>query len=287
MIKSWISGIHLQNHLKLLKYKFLRYKFRYNHQLQSFNKREFYEKYFQSVCLFNRIFFKRSVGTGFKNRYCCQSHTRFKSPCKELQKEYSKDAISISFNSSGKLYAQIIQNAPFDLFISADIARPKKLYDEKITPFKEEVYAKGVLVLWSENLKINSLEILKDPKIKRIAMANPKLAPYGKASMEVLDHLKLTPSLKSKIVYGASISQAHQFVATKNAQIGFGALSLIDKKDKNLSYFIIDKALYSPIEQALITTKNGANNPLAKVFKDFLFSPKTRVIFKEYGYIVD
>ncbi|GAA7528792.1 molybdate ABC transporter substrate-binding protein [Helicobacter pylori] len=206
---------------------------------------------------------------------------------REFHKEHPKDAIRISFNSSGKLYAQIIQNAPFDLFISADITRPKKLYDEKITPFKEEVYAKGVLVLWSENLKINSLEILKDSKIKRIAMANPKLAPYGKASMEVLDHLKLTPSLKSKIVYGASISQAHQFVATKNAQIGFGALSLIDKKDKNLSYFIIDKALYSPIEQALITTKNGANNPLAKVFKDFLFSPKARVIFKEYGYIVD
>ncbi|GAB0021552.1 molybdate ABC transporter substrate-binding protein [Helicobacter pylori] len=200
---------------------------------------------------------------------------------KEFQKEHPKDAISISFNSSGKLYAQIIQNTPFDLFISADITRPKKLYDEKITPFKEEAYAKGVLVLWSENLKIDSLEILKDPKIKRIAMANPKLAPYGKASMEVLDHLKLTSSLKSKIVYGASISQAHQFVATKNAQIGFGALSLIDKKDKNLSYFIIDKALYNPIEQALITTKNGANNPLAKVFKDFLFSPKTRAIFKE------
>ncbi len=136
---------------------------------------------------------------------------------KEFQKEHSKDAISVSFNSSGKLYAQIIQNAPFDLFISADITRPKKLYDEKITPFKEEVYAKGVLVLWSENLKMDSLEILKDPKIKRIAMANPKLAPYGKASMEVLENLKLTPSLKSKIVYGASISQAHQFVATKNA----------------------------------------------------------------------
>ncbi|GAA8179299.1 molybdate ABC transporter substrate-binding protein [Helicobacter pylori] len=176
---------------------------------------------------------------------------------KEFQKEHSKDAISVSFNSSGKLYAQIIQNAPFDLFISADIARPKKIYDEKITPFKEEVYAKGVLVLWSENLKIDSLEILKDPKIKRIAMANPKLAPYGKASMEVLENLKLASSLKPKIVYGASISQAHQFVATKNAQIGFGALSLIDKKDKNLSYFIIDKALYSPIEQALITTKMG------------------------------
>ncbi|GAA9529346.1 molybdate ABC transporter substrate-binding protein [Helicobacter pylori] len=209
---------------------------------------------------------------------------------KEFQKEHPKDAVKISFNSSGKLYAQIAQiaqNAPFDLFISADMIRPKKLYDEKITPFKEEVYAKGVLVLWSENLKIHSLEILKDPKIKYIAMANPKLAPYGKASMEVLDHLKLASSLKSKIIYGTSISQAHQFVATKNAQIGFGALSLMDKKDKNLSYFIIDKALYNPIEQALIITKNGANNPLAKVFKDFLFSPKARAIFKEYGYIVD
>ncbi len=206
---------------------------------------------------------------------------------KEFQKEHPKDAINISFNSSGKLYAQITQNAPFDLFISADMIRPKKLYDEKITPFKEEVYAKGVLVLWSENLKMDSLEILKDPKIKRIAMANPKLAPYGKASMEVLENLKLTSSLKSKIIYGASISQAHQFVATKNAQIGFGALSLMDKKDKNLSYFIIDKTLYSPIEQALIITKNGANNPLAKVFKDFLFSPKARAVFKEYGYIVD
>ncbi|GAA7143830.1 hypothetical protein HpCHN62_03260 [Helicobacter pylori] len=94
---------------------------------------------------------------------------------KEFQKEHPKDAINISFNSSGKLYAQITQNAPFDLFISADIIRPKKLYDEKITPLKEEIYAKGVLVLWSENLKIDSLEILKDPKIKRIAMANPKL----------------------------------------------------------------------------------------------------------------
>ncbi|TPH45788.1 molybdate ABC transporter substrate-binding protein [Helicobacter pylori] len=206
---------------------------------------------------------------------------------KEFQKEHPKDAVKISFNSSGKLYAQIAQNAPFDLFISADMIRPKKLYDEKITPFKEEVYAKGVLVLWSENLKIHSLEILKDPKIKYIAMANPKLAPYGKASMEVLDHLKLASSLKSKIIYGTSISQAHQFVATKNAQIGFGALSLMDKKDKNLSYFIIDKAIYNPIEQALIITKNGANNPLAKVFKDFLFSPKARAIFKEYGYIVD
>ncbi len=162
-------------------------------------------------------------------------------------------ALILQANSTLKSFKTLLLIYSFQQIFT----RPKKLYDEKITPFKEEAYTKGVLVLWSENLKIDSLEILKDPKIKRIAMANPKLAPYGKASMEVLDHLKLTPSLKSKIVYGASISQAHQFVATKNAQIGFGALSLIDKKDKNLSYFIIDKALYSPIEQALIATKMG------------------------------
>ncbi len=211
LIKSWISGIRLQNHLKLLKYK-LGIITNSNH-----NKSEFYEKYFQSVCLFNRIFSSALLAQDLKIAVVANLTCVLKTLVKEFQKEHSKDAISISFNSSGKLYAQIIQNAPFDLFISADIARPKKIYDEKITPFKEEVYAKGVLVLWSENLKIDSLEILKDPKIKRIAMANPKLAPYGKASMEVLGHLKLTSSLKSKIVYGASISQAHQFVATKNA----------------------------------------------------------------------
>ncbi|GAA8890482.1 hypothetical protein HpSIM21_09220 [Helicobacter pylori] len=130
MIKSWVSGTHLQNHLKLLKYKS-----RYNHQLQSFNKREFYEKYFQSVYLFNRIFFKRSVGTGLKIAAAANLTHALKALVKEFQKEHSKDAISVSFNSSGKLYAQIIQNAPFDLFISADITRPKKLYDEKNNPF--------------------------------------------------------------------------------------------------------------------------------------------------------
>ncbi len=108
---------------------------RYNHQLQSFNKREFYEKYFQSVCLFNRIFFKCSVGTGLKIAAAANLTRALKALVKEFQKEHSKDAISISFNSSGKLYAQIIQNAPFDLFISADITRPKKLYDEKNNPF--------------------------------------------------------------------------------------------------------------------------------------------------------
>ncbi len=136
LIKSWISGTHLQNHLKFLKYK-LGIITNSNH-----NEREFYEKYFQSVCLFNRIFSSALLAQDLKiaaaNLTCA-----LKALVKELQKEHSKDAISVSFNSSGKLYAQIIQNAPFDLFISADITRPKKLYDEKITPFKEEVYAKA------------------------------------------------------------------------------------------------------------------------------------------------
>ncbi len=129
LIKSWISRIRLQNHLKLLKYK-LGIITNSNH-----NKSEFYEKYFQSVYLFNRIFFKRSVGTGLKIAAAANLTCALKALVKEFQKEHSKDAISVSFNSSGKLYAQIIQNAPFDLFISADIVRPKKLYDEKNNPF--------------------------------------------------------------------------------------------------------------------------------------------------------
>lgn len=107
---------------------------RYNHQLQSFDKREFYEKYFQSVCLFNRIFSSALLAQDLKIAAAANLTHALKALVKEFQKEHSKDAISVSFNSSGKLYAQIIQNAPFDLFISADITRPKK-FMMKNNPF--------------------------------------------------------------------------------------------------------------------------------------------------------
>ncbi len=142
LIKSWISGIHLQNHLKLLKYKFLRYKLgiitNSNHLIKGSSMKNTFKAFAFLIVFFSSALLAQDLKIAAANLTCA-----LKALVKEFQKEHSKDSISISFNSSGTLYAQIIQNAPFDLFISADITRPKKLYDEKITPFKEEVYAKA------------------------------------------------------------------------------------------------------------------------------------------------
>ncbi|PAF47946.1 molybdate ABC transporter substrate-binding protein [Helicobacter sp. 12S02232-10] len=211
----------------------------------------------------------------------------------EIQKEFlnthPQDKINISYSSSGKAYAQISQGAPIDLFVSADREFPHKLYEEGKTPQEERIYAQGVLVLWSANpkIKITSLEMLADKNIVHIAIPNPKLAPYGRAAKESLEKTRLEGKIKSKLINAVSISQAHQFVASGNAQAGFGALSLIDKKDKNISYIIVDKSLYSPIDQALVLTNYGKDNELAKEFEAFILSPNAKAIFKKFGYIVN
>ncbi|PAF41569.1 molybdate ABC transporter substrate-binding protein [Helicobacter sp. 11S03491-1] len=211
----------------------------------------------------------------------------------ELQKEFSSshanDKLQISYSSSGKAYTQIIQGAPIDLFVSADEEFPQKLYAQGKAPQKEQIYAQGVLVLWSANpeIKITSLEILTSPNIKHVAIPNPKLAPYGRAAQEVLEKINLDKTLAFKLINATSISQAHQFVATRSAELGFGAFSLIDKADKKVSYYIVDKSLYAPINQALVLTNYGKNNTLAKEFKDFILSPKAKKIFEKYGYIVN
>ncbi|PAF42431.1 molybdate ABC transporter substrate-binding protein [Helicobacter sp. 11S02596-1] len=211
----------------------------------------------------------------------------------EIQKEFLSthpgDKINIGYSSSGKAYAQIIQGAPIDLFVSADREFPHKLFMEGKTPQKEKVYAQGVLVLWSADpkIKITSLEMLTDKNIVHIAIPNPELAPYGRAAKESLEKTHLASKIKSKLINASSISQAHQFVATGNAQAGFGALSLIDKQDKNVSYILVDKSLYAPIDQALVLTEHGKDNALAKEFEAFILSPKAQAIFKKYGYIVN
>ncbi|PAF54118.1 molybdate ABC transporter substrate-binding protein [Helicobacter sp. 13S00482-2] len=208
---------------------------------------------------------------------------------KEFLLTHKQDKLNISYSSSGKAYAQISQSAPIDLFISADEEFPQKLYMEKKTPQKPQVYARGVLVLWSHNpkIKINSLENLTQKDIIHIAIPNPTLAPYGRAAKEALHKSKLYDFIKSKLINASSISQAHQFVSSGNAEAGFGALSLIDKKDKDVSYVVIDKTLYNPINQALVLTNYGKNNQLAKDFKDFLLSSKAKKIFQKYGYIIN
>lgn len=208
---------------------------------------------------------------------------------KDFLLTHKNDKLNISYSSSGKAYAQILESAPIDLFISADEEFPLKLYEEKKTPQKPQVYAQGVLVLWSANpkIKITALENLVQKDISHIAIPNPKLAPYGRAAQEALEKTKLYDVLKPKLINATSISQAHQFVSTGSAEAGFGALSLIDKKDNKISYIIIDRSLYIPINQALVLTNYGKKNTLAKEFEAFILSSEAKKIFQKYGYIVN
>ncbi|MDT3403134.1 molybdate ABC transporter substrate-binding protein [Mucilaginibacter terrae] len=190
--------------------------------------------------------------------------------------------------SSGKFTAQIEQGAPFDIFMSADMKYPQELYEKQLTIGKPEVYAYGTLVLWSNTtikLPVNNL-IKAD--IRKIAVANPKLAPYGEATIQTLQKLKLYTQLQPKIVYGESIAQVNQYLLTGAVDVAFTAKSVVldpAQKDKG-SYTEIDSKLYKPIAQAVVILKSstGGNLQQVKKFYKFLFSAQAKAIFKAYGY---
>ncbi|SFH94175.1 molybdate ABC transporter substrate-binding protein [Halpernia frigidisoli] len=190
--------------------------------------------------------------------------------------------------SSGKLTAQIQQNAPVDIFISADMKYPEELYKAGFTIKKPEIYAYGKLVMWSINKDVKpSFDILTTDKIKHIAVANPKLAPYGKATVEVLEKMKLYDVIKNKLVFGESISQTNQFIISRAAEIGFTAKSVVlspEMKGKG-SWIDVNESDYSPIAQGVVVIKHkNAENADAQKFYDFLFSPDANKIMVNYGY---
>ncbi|WDL69750.1 molybdate ABC transporter substrate-binding protein [Helicobacter winghamensis] len=202
------------------------------------------------------------------------------------------DKIEISYISSGKAYAQIKNGSPTHLFVAADVSYPAKLYEEKLAPSKEEIYAKGKLVLWSnnENFKIKEFSDILNPKITHIAIPNPKVAPYGRASMEALEATKMLEKVQAKFVTGESIGVATTYVESKNAEVGFTALSMLGDSGINtstMSYVAIDEKLYKPIEQALVITNYGKDSKLAKDFKDYILSKNAKEKFVKFGYSVE
>ncbi|RAX52257.1 molybdate ABC transporter substrate-binding protein [Helicobacter sp. 16-1353] len=203
----------------------------------------------------------------------------------EFLKTRPGDKIDTSYIASGKAYNQIINGAPAQLFIAADTSYPERLYKDNGAAEAPVNYVKGKLVLFSidKNLKIDSLNILKDSKIKHIALPNPKLAPYGVAAQQSLESAKLWDSVQPKIVLGESIGQATQYVKSGGSEVGFSALSMVIK-DKEANYLVVDEATYKPILQAMVITKYGKDSKLAKDFKDFILSPKAQEIFATYGY---
>lgn len=210
-----------------------------------------------------------------------------------LQKEFTKETgheIRPVYNSSGKFAAQIANGAPFDVFLSADMAFPKALYEKGVTTAAPRVYAYGTLVLWTmKDLDLAKWQsVLTDPATRHIAVANPKTAPYGREAYRALTHYKLLDALQAKLVVGESISQTNQYIHSQSADIGFTAKSVVLSPEMkgHGKWIDVPAEAYQPIAQGAVILKHGeAANPRAsQQFFNFLFSAKARAIFERYGY---
>ncbi len=211
----------------------------------------------------------------------------------DLKREFSKNhkniKVFVSVGSSGKLSAQIMHGAPYDIFLSANSSYPKELFKNGIGESEPKVYAKGVLALFTaKGLDISKgLNALQSPKISKIAIANAKTAPYGEAAKEALESAKLYSKLKSKFIYGESIGQTLIFTL-KAADVGIVAKSLLYSKEmskykEGRDFVEVDNSFYKPIEQSALLVGKSIE---AKEFYNFLFSKEAKDIFKRYGYIV-
>ncbi|HEX5394572.1 MAG TPA: molybdate ABC transporter substrate-binding protein [Rhodocyclaceae bacterium] len=207
-----------------------------------------------------------------------------------FKKSNPSEEIDVIYGSSGKFHTQIEQGAPYDLFFSADIGFPRELVEKKLSASPVIPYAVGRIVLWSPLLDASrmTLESLLDPKIMRIAIANPKHAPYGKRAEEALRAAGLWDKVEPKLVYGENIAQTAQYVQTGNVQIGVIALSLAVNADlaSKGGYYLIPEKLHQPLEQGFIITKRAESNGLAKRFADYMGTKPVRTIMVRYGFVL-
>jgi molybdate transport system substrate-binding protein len=219
--------------------------------------------------------------------------SNFLNPFKQLVPVFQKQSghtVRTVSGSTGKLYAQIIHGAPFEVFLAADSERPQLLEKNgqaiKGTRF---TYAQGKIVLWSADprrIAGDGESILHSRNFKYLALANPKTAPYGKAAHTMLRQLSLWESISPSIVQGENISQAFQFVATGNAEVGVVALSqIMDPRLKiQGSRWIVPEHLYDAIDQDAVLLKRSQSQPAAKALLQFLKSKEARKIIQSYGY---
>ena len=206
----------------------------------------------------------------------------------KLYKEKHPDVkVDVIYGSSGNLYQQMTNQAPYDFFFSADVSFPNKLEEQKLTAGKPTIYAVGHLVLWSATKDVSKgLDLLKSDDIKKISIANPEIAPYGKRAVESLKYYKLYDIIKDKIVKGDNVSQAAQFVLTGNAEAGIIALSLAlsPQMSSKGKYYLIDEKSYSKMEQAYVVLKKSEKKKELLDFVKFLETKKVKDILSKYGF---
>lgn len=215
----------------------------------------------------------------------------FTAPAKEIAAAFTAatghQAI-LSFGSSGQFYAQIAHGAPYEVFLSADAERPKKAEQDGLgVPNTRFTYAVGRLVLYSKTPRLvdEGGAVLKSGKFAKLSIADPATAPYGAAAVQTLQHLGVYAQVKPKLVQGASITQAYQFVASGAAELGFVALSQVVDQPGG-SRWLVPASDHQPIDQQAILLLTGQKNPAAAAFLTFLKSPQATAIIKRYGYEV-
>lgn len=203
---------------------------------------------------------------------------------------HPRDALELIYGSSGKFFAQIQRGAPYDLYFSADIRYPQELRKAGHTASEVRPYALGRIVLWSSSLDASqmTLQSLLEPKIDRIAIANPKHAPYGLRAMEALKSEGLWERVEPKLVYGENIAHTAQFVQSGNAQVGVIALALAlsPALASQGGHFLIPAELHEPLEQGYVITKRGARKGSARRFADFMGGPQAREVMRRYGFVL-
>jgi molybdate transport system substrate-binding protein len=206
-----------------------------------------------------------------------------------FKKEHPGARIDVTYGSSGKLFEQISNTAPFDLFFSADIEYPLTLKKKGIAVSEVYTYGVGRIVIWSQVIDPNKEQInsLLDKKVNKIAIANPQHAPYGRSAEEALKYYKVYEKVKSKLVFGENISQTAQFVTTGAADIGIIAYSLaLSPTMKKLGgqYYVIPEDAHKPLEQGFVILKKAEQNPVAVAFKDFVMGTAATKILGYFGF---
>jgi len=216
----------------------------------------------------------------------------FTAPMKIIAQDFERETghkAILAFGATGQLYAQIKNGAPFAILLAADDKTPAKIEAEGLgMPGTRFTYATGKLVLWSKRTGMvdDKGEILKSGKFDKIAIANPKLAPYGAAAMEVLEKLGLTAAITPKIVEGSNIGQTFQFVSSENAPLGFVALSQVFEggRLKEGSAWIVPTNMHKPIKQDAIVLNGGMGNSAAEALMKYLRSDKAKAVIRSFGY---
>ena len=247
-----------------------------------------------------RLFLRTSalllIATSVTNLHAAEAQiavaANFAEPIKAIATVLQKTTghtLKVTLGATGKLYAQIVNGAPFDVLLAADTKTPERLEKEGMAqPGSRFTYATGKLVLWSADAKRVDAkgEVLKSANLGKVAYAAPKVAPYGAAAVETMEKLGLTAALTPKLVQGESISQAFSFAYTANADVGFIAMSQVLEggKLRSGSMWVVPQALYSPIQQDAVVLKTAASNEAAQALVKLLKSPNIKDLIRSYGY---